>query len=499
MSGKPITQEQVNLYMSYQKNPKHSQATVAAMAGFSERTARRIDKGEHKTKKSVREYRTREDPFNGLFEQYLVPLLEENPALHPITLFDVLLEKAPNQFEQSHLRTLQRRVKKWRANHGPEQEVIFLQRHIAGDMSISDYTWMNKLNITLAGERFEHKLYHYRLVYSGWTYVQVCLGGESFESLSSGLQNAFWRSGGVPETHRTDSLSAAFNNHSEKEVLTERYRKLCKHYGVKATRNNKGVAHENGAIESAHGHLKRKIDQQLLLRGSRDFSSLSDYESFINGIVTKINRHCKTRFDEERSLLQPLPTRRTNDFSELHVKVTSSSTISVKRVTYTVPSRLIGTALLVHIYDDKLVLFYGHEETLTLKRVYAQRASRNRSVDYHHVIHSLAKKPNAFRSSMLRDDLIPAGDFTLLWEKLTTDGLNDADCRYMVDLLVLADNYDCEAELGRYVLNRCESKQRPSIKQCREYVRTDSVELPMIASLQHSLTSYDCLVGGLHG
>jgi hypothetical protein len=428
-----------------------------------------------------------------------VPLLEETPALLPITLFDVLLEKAPDRIEQSHLRTLQRRVKKWRAEHGPEQEVMFQQRHSPGDMGISDYTWMNKLNITLANEKFEHKLYHYRLVYSGWTYVQICLGGESFESLSSGLQNAFWRSGGVPATHRTDSLSAAFTNKSEKEVLTQRYKKLCKHYAVKATRNNKGIAHENGAIESAHGHLKRKIDQQLILRGSRDFASLNDYETFINRIVSKINRQCKTRFDDERSHLQSLPSRRTNDFSEQHVKVTSSSTINIKRVTYTVPSRLIGSALLVHIYDDRLVLFYGHEETLRLQRVYAQQSRRARRVDYRHVIHSLAKKPNAFRSSMLRDDLIPAGDFTLLWEKLTQEGLSDADCLYMVNLLVLADNNDCEAVLGRYVLNHIERGQQPTIAQCRDYIGTGNVVIPLFTSQQHRLDGYDCLVGGLHG
>ena len=499
MSGKYITLEQVNLYMSYRKNSKHLQSTSAAKAGFSERTARRIDKGEHKTNLPARKYRTRKDPFKGLFEQYLVPLLENNPALQPITLLEVLDEHAPGKFDQSHLRTLQRKVKRWRAKYGPNQEVMFLQRHIPGDMGISDYTWMNTLNITLAGEPFEHKLYHYRLVYSGWTYVQVCLGGESFESLSSGLQNAFWLCCGVPVTHRTDSLSAAFNNHSEKTLLTERYSKLCHHYDVKATRNNKGIAHENGAIESAHGHLKRKIDQQLILRGSRDFISLDVYEKFINLIVAKINRHCKTRFDEEKKHLQALPSRRTNDFSEQHVRVTSSSTISVKRVTYTVPSRLIGALLLVHIYDNRLVLFYGHEETLTLERVYAQGTKRNRSVDYHHVIHSLAKKPNAFRYSLLRDDLVPAGDFTLLWEKLTKAGLSDADCKYMVDLLVLSDNYDCESALGRYVLNGLERNQIPSIKQCRERFATDIIEIPLMQCQQHNLGDYDCLMGRVDG
>lgn len=498
MSGIPITQQQVKLYMSHRKN--NSQVKSAAKAGISERSARRIEKGEHEIQQQPRKYRTRQDPFKGLFEKHLVPLLEVTPELQPITLLEVLEEKAPNQFDHSHLRTLQRRVKRWRAKEGPEQEVIFLQRHIPGEMGISDYTWMNTLNITLSGDEFKHKLYHYRLVYSGWTYVQVTLGGESFESLSSGLQNAFWRSGGVPVNHRTDSLSAAFKNHNEETLLTDRYAKLCKHYGVKATRNNKGVAHENGAIESAHGHLKRKMDQQLMLRGSRDFNTLADYETFINRIVAKINRQCKTRFEEEKPSLQALPSRRTHDFSELHVKVSSSSTITVKRVLYTVPSRLIGTSLLVHIYDDRLALFYGHEVTLTLPRLYAQGSTRERCIDYRHIIHSLAKKPNAFRNSLLRDDLIPQGDFTLIWQQLTQHGLSDTDCRYMVDLLVLADNYDCEQALGRTILTALEVGNKLSIKHCRELFGPDKIEIPLLVSQQHSLSSYDCLIGGgLHG
>jgi hypothetical protein len=303
----------------------------------------------------------------------------------------------------------------------------------------------------------------------------------------------------VPATHRTDSLSAAFKNHTKETLLTERYAKLCQYYGVKPTRNNKGIAHENGAIESPNGHLKRKIDQQLLLRGSRDFIDLADYEDFINPIVAKINRQCKTRFEEEKPYLKALPSRRTNNFSELYIKVSSSSTINVKRVTYTVPSRLVGSALLAHIYDDKLSLFFGHELTFTLPRVYAQGSTRVRCVDYRHVIHSLAKKPNAFRNSLLRDDLIPVGDFSLLWQQLTQDGLSDNDCRYMVDLLVLADNYDCEQSLARYALTALENGKAASIKQCRDFFGPDKIEMPMIISQQHSLNSYDCLIGGLHG
>ena len=91
------------------------------------------------------------------------------------------------------------------------------------------------------------------------------------------------------------------------------------------------------------------------------------------------------------------------------------------------PSRLIGATLLVHIFDDRLDLFYGHEAILTLDRMYAQTTKRARSIDYNHVIHSLAKKPNAFKCSQLRDDLIPKGDFWTLWQQLTSHGVTDED------------------------------------------------------------------------
>lgn len=499
MPGKTINQLQVNLYMSYRNQPNQSQSSSAAKAGFSERTARRIDSGNHQTIQPQRQYRTRKDPLQGLFEEHIIPLLEAEPGLQPITLFEKLEELAPQQFDRSQLRTLQRRVKKWRAKHGPEQDVIFRQKHSPGAMGISDYTWANKLQITLDGKPFEHKLYHYRLVYSGWTYVQVILGGESFESLSSGLQNAFWRSGGVPQTHRTDSLSAAFKNHTQEEMLTERYQKLCSHYGTKATRNNKGVAHENGAIEGPNGHLKRKIDQQLLLRGSREFKHLNDYQKFIERIVATINRNCHSRYSEERMHLSPLPKRRTHDFSDQYVKVTSSSTITLKRVTYTVPSRLIGAILLAHVFDDRVELFYGHELTLTLQRIHTIGSARARSIDYKHIIHSLAKKPNAFKCSQLRDDLIPEGDFKLLWEKLTNDSVTDADCRYMVDLLALAHNYNCEGPLGRFALKSFEEGSRVSIDKCRALFGHETMIIPAILSQQHCAASYDILLGQQHG
>jgi hypothetical protein len=70
----------------------------------------------------------------------------------------------------------------------------------------------------------------------------------------------------------------------------------------------------------------------------------------------------------------------------------------------------------------------------------------------------------------------------------------------MVDLLVLADNYDCEQALGRYILTSLEEGNKISIKQCRELFGPDKIEVPLLVSQQHSLSSYDCLIGErLHG
>jgi hypothetical protein len=125
---------------------------------------------------------------------------------------------------------------------------------------------------------------------------------------------------------------------------------------MRARRNNRGQSHENGAIESAHGHLKRRIEQALLLRGSDAFDSVAHYQQWLEqAVVGKHNARLGATLAVEREHLQPLPLERMCDYSETLAGVTSSSTISVRCVLYTVPSRLIGERLRVRIYDDRLV------------------------------------------------------------------------------------------------------------------------------------------------
>ena len=137
------------------------------------------------------------------------------------------------------------------------------------------------------------------LAFSGFEHAHVVLGGESFVALAEGLQNALWALGGVPEQHRSDSLSAAFCNLDRvaQEDLTQRYEELCAHYGMTPSRNNPGVAHENGSIESAHGHLKNVLRDELLLRGSHEFADLAAYRCFVDEVVGRRNARNRKRIE----------------------------------------------------------------------------------------------------------------------------------------------------------------------------------------------------------
>jgi hypothetical protein len=251
---------------------------------------------------------------------------------------------------------------------GPSKEVFFPQDHAPGHRGLSDFTTMAELRITIAGEPFVHILYHFVLAFSRWEHVEVVEGGESFAALSKGLQNALWQAGGVPQEHRTDSLSAAFKNLAAEEDFTARYTALLDHYDMAGTRNNRGVSHENGSVESSHRYLKEALEQALLVRGHRDFDDRPAYEGFVREAVMRRNRRNAAAFRIEREQLRDLPTRRTTDFVEEEGQVTRCSTFTVAGILYSAPSRLIGHRLKVRLYSDRLDCYLAGSLVLTLAR-----------------------------------------------------------------------------------------------------------------------------------
>jgi len=495
LPGKRITRHQESLYMSKRQRGQ-SQAAASAQASISERSGRRIEKGERQSIPGERHWRTREDPLEAIWQKELVPLLEKEAQLTGLTLWEYLEDEHAGQFPYSVLRTLQRRVKHWKATQGPDKVVIFRQSMPVGQQGLSDFSHPDTV-ITLQGKVFSHLLYQFRFAYSGWRYVQIVLGGESYSALADGLQSALTLAGGSPVEHRTDSLSAAFKNHLEEQTLTQSYEALCAHYHIRPTRNNRGVSHENGAIECAHSSFKHRLDQALRLRGSCDFATIKDYQAFLEQISGRLNKRCQVRFREEQQALQPLPGERFMDYSELSLKVTRSSTLEVKKVLYTVPSRLIGEHVRVHVYHDRLVFFVGQALTATLPRIYPKAGQeRARRIDYRHLIHSLSAKPQAFRFLQFRDELLPTDTYRQLWQH--SDQQFDARdaCKWMVGVLRIAMDHDCEERLGYELLDSVNNNQLlPTLKALQDrYLGKQPV--PSIPARQHDLGSYDHLLQG---
>jgi hypothetical protein len=400
----------------------HTRETAAAKAGFSASTGGRLDRDPRlPSQKRQPRGRRRPDPLAAVWTSEVVPLLEATPGLKPITVFAELQRRHPG-LGAGIRRTLERRIRAWRAKHGPEQDVVFRQVHPPGAQGLSDFTDAGELAVTISGVPLAHRLYHFRLAFSGWAHAEVVLGGESFAALASGLQNALWALGGVPAEHRSDSLSAAFRNleRDAAEDLTRRYQDLCAHYRMQPSRNNPGVAHENGSIEGPHGHLKTALDQALLLRGSRDFDDLDGYRGFVAEVVGRHNAARLKLAECERAALQPLPPRRTTDYDEALVTVTRSGGFVLRKVFYTVPSRLIGHRLRVRIFDDRLECLLGGSLVATLPRLRATRRGgpHGHVVDYRHVIHALRRKPHALQNLVYRDQLFPRPAYRRAWEAL---------------------------------------------------------------------------------
>lgn len=496
---------QAVLYMKHRRQGK-SQSEAAARTGISERTGRRIESHKHNNQKqrSLREYKTREDPLDGVWEKELKPMLEQQSGLLPITLFEYLQDHYPGQYDKA-LRTVQRRVKQWHGLHGKDQEVIFRQEQQPGQQALVDFTELKGITILIAGEALDFRLFHFRLAYSKWSYLKVIQGGESYTALAEGASEALKRMGAVPTELRTDSLSAAYRNLTtiQAEDLTARYQAFCAHYGIVPTRNNRGKAHENGAVESPHGHLKRRIEQQLQMAFPKvmdhryPFDSIDQWQQFINAVVARHNRRNENLFREELTFMSPLPASTGVNYLEEQVKVSSTSTINIRRVVYSVPSRLIGERLRVHLYDNRLECYLGSAWAVTLQRLHLKKTGRGRQIDYRHVISSLARKPMAFFHAELRDDILPNAIWRKLWQQGCQKLAPRQICHLIVGALELAALHNNEDEVAQALQAILQNEPEPNLLLLQKRLGLASTTLPDASqpTQQHNLEDYDALLG----
>lgn len=388
---------------------------TAAKSGMDEKTARKYVKLQQLPSEleNPHNWRTRTDPFEDVWSD-LESMLELIPGLEAKTLFEHLQRTNPGRFADGQLRTLQRRIKTWRACHGPAKQIYFPQIHYPGERCQSDFTSMNQLGITISGGRFDHLIYHFVMTYSNWEAGTICFS-ESFESLSHGLQNALWQLGGVPQTHQTDCLTTAVQKAGHPETFTRRYQDLLDHYGLVGSKTNPSSPNENGDVEQSNHRFKRAVDQALLLRGSRDFADRQQYQYFLGQLFNQLNTGRKDRFIQEQEKLRRLPRQRIDSCKKVTVKVGPSSTINIGHNTYSVNSRLIGESIQVRMYMDHLQIWYGQKKIDTLPRL---RGEGKHAINYRHIIDSLVRKPGAFENYRYRGDLFPTTRFRIAYDSL---------------------------------------------------------------------------------
>jgi hypothetical protein len=426
---------------------RKTQAAAAAAAGMSVRTARGWERGLlPSATKRARTWRTRCDPFGEVWASEIEPLLgrDAEGVLESTFLFEQLAERYPGRFTRGQVRTLQRRVREWRALHGPAREVYFQQVHPFGREAQIDFTHAGELGVTIAGEPLDHLLFELVLCASGWRFAQVAFG-ETFEALVAGLQGALWSLGGVPEVIRSDNLSAATHElrHSGGRALTERFAAVLAHYGLRSTRIHPGASHENGVVEQAHERLKSVLAQALVVRGSRDFPTLAAYEAFVDEAVARLNGRRAERIEEERGHLRPLPSAPVPSYSTLRVAVRRWSTIRVANRTYSVPSRLVGHEVEVRLHADVVEVFFAGRTIETMPRL---RGDRDHRIDYRHVIWSLVRKPGAFARYRYREELFPSETFRRAYDALRTARGERADVEYVRVLHLAASTLEATVE-----------------------------------------------------
>ena len=500
MPGKHINDRQMRLFMTVRIT--HTQQTAAAKAGISIASARRIerDPAAAQASRKPRMYRTRVDPLAGIWDEEIVPLLQASPGLRPVTIYHELCRRLPDQVDHAVRRTIERRIREWRAIHGAERSVIFPQIQVPGRMGLSDFTDASGLGVTVSGIALPHRLYHFAMAYSGFEHAEVVLGGESYVALAAGLSAALTSLGGIPLEHRSDSLSAAFRNLAvpDAEDITRRYAALVEHYGMIATRNNRGVAHENGAIESRNGHVKLRLEQALELRGHCNFETLDQYRAFVARVVGDHNRRHHKMIEIERPLLKPLPQSLPVVWQEATVRVTSTSSFTLRRTFYTVPSKLIGHRLRLRIHDDHIDVYLSGSFLFTLRRGRRPATGSGRScthvVDYHHVITSLRAKPGALAQLSYLEALWPHPAYRLAWEALSAVQSVREASRTMVGLLALAHDQGVEAELALALNATLESGELPDLASLRKRFTPFAASAPLVIVNIPSLRLYDGLL-----
>jgi hypothetical protein len=481
---------------------KHGHIGLASMrAGMDRKTGRKYVAGGQLPSEMVKErdWRTRGDPFAEHWPEVEARLVE-SPELEAKTLFELLVEKHPDQYEAGQLRTLQRRIKVWRASRGPDKEVVLAQQHRPGEAAQTDFTWVTELAITIAGQLFMHMLCVFTLPYSNWRWATVCLS-ESIAALRKGVQRALFQLGRVPKYHQTDNSTAATHRipdgksvvaENGKRPFNEDYVAMMRHFGMTPRTTEVGEKEQNGDAEASNRVLKRALEQALLVRGSRDFESVDAWQSFIDDVVRKGNRAQARRVADELAAMRELDVDRLPEFVEEDVLVSDWSTVRVKYCAYSVPSRLIGEWVKVRLFEDRIEVRYAGKTELACERL---RGRNLRRIDYRHVIWSLVQKPGGFARYVYREEMFPSVVFRRAYDAIQTPhhGVK-GDLEYLRILHYAANSMEADVEAALSLLLAEGKSVTVNAVKVLVTASCPAIEVPRLVAQPVDLTAYDALI-----
>jgi len=493
-----ITDQQVRI-LRLKLKQGHTQQAAAAAAAMSERSARKYKDGPLPSLRTQpRHWRTRTDPFEHVFDEHLVPLLQADRAgdLRAPTLLAMLNDRTDFDFPPSTLRTLQRLIARWRSLHGPAKTVVFEQLHPPGREASIDFTHASTLGVTINLEPLDHLLFTFKLSHSGWTWLNLA-PSESFEALVAGVQGALFALGGVPHVLHHDNLSAATHElrKTKGRKLNARFQDFCDHFGLESVRINPGQSHENGVVERAHSTLKSCLRQQLILRGHADFDSPEAYLEWARGCLA---RHINTpdvleKRDAELELMKTLPAHRYPEYSEYQLKIRRTSTIKLVRHHYSLPSRLIGQRVCARVFPAHIEVWLGQAQVASFPR--SRGNTPQAHIDYRHVIDSLVRKPGAFARYKWRAELFPSLTFRRAYDAMVAQSNTRADPEYVRILALAARTMESSVEVALELL--LESGERIELMSVEALVVGAKPEIPDVAEVRLDLSQYDALLGGL--
>ena len=383
----------------------------AMKAGVSRNTARKYlrQADPSKQEKQPHDWRTRKDPLEAVWSAAR-GMLETAPELQAKALLEHLSERTADGIEENVLRTFQRRVRQWRLEHGNEKEVFFSQEARPGAVLAVDWTDMRDLGVSICGVKLEHLMFHAVLPYSNWQWA-VRSRSESLLSIRSGLKATIGRLGRVPKELLIDNSSTATHRLSgdgKRRGFNEEFLSVCEHFGMSPRTTNVSSPNENGTCEAMHGHFKRRLEQHLLLRGSRDFESEEAYDRFVIGVLERSNGLRGERFAQEVAAMREHLAPELPDYTETMVRVNNNSTIRVCKRVYSVPSKLIGSRLRARIHETHIVLLDG---MVVLAELPLRGGDRGAVIDFRHIIKWLVRKPGAFSEYRWREAMFPS----LVW------------------------------------------------------------------------------------